>query len=244
MSVVHAEDDAIAQLADRQVRARGQDPRAPTSARSADRWWRRRPRGGRCSSPSAPARRCTSCTWPPGRRSRRWPSSARAGLPIYGETLRAYLSFTQDDIWDETPIEVNGKEYAPRRALQQLPDAEVRSRPRHVLGGDHRRPAAGRRRPTTASSTLTDRFETMGTTVDACRPARRRSSCGCRWCTPTAWPAAASAPRAGSSWSSVQPGPADGLWPAKGELARRAPTPTSSSSTPSASGPSTGRTCT
>ena len=30
---------------------------------------------------------------------------------IYGETLSAYLSFTQQDIWDETPIEVNGTVY-------------------------------------------------------------------------------------------------------------------------------------
>ena len=38
-------------------------------------------------------------------------------LPFYGETLSAYLSFTQDNIWDETPIEVNGKTYNARGRL-------------------------------------------------------------------------------------------------------------------------------
>ena len=54
-------------------------------------------------------------------------AEARAsGLPFYGETLSAYLSFTQDDLWDESPVEVDGTVYnAARAALQQLPDAEV-----------------------------------------------------------------------------------------------------------------------
>ena len=156
------------QLAHRQVHPRGQDPRRLhlRGARPARRGGG--DRAARCSSPSAPARRCTSCTWPPAAAIEALAEARARGLPIYGETLSAYLSFTQDDLWDESPIEVDGKTYNARgAALQQLPDAEVRAGPRHLLGGDHRRPAPGRRAPTTRSSSLKDRFETMGTTIDS-----------------------------------------------------------------------------
>jgi dihydropyrimidinase len=88
------------------------------------------------------------------------------GLPFYGETLSAYLSFTQDDLWDESPIEVNGKTYNARGLLynnyptpkfgpdretcwQSLVDGRLQ-----VVATDH------------ALVSLKDRFEVMGTTVD------------------------------------------------------------------------------
>jgi dihydropyrimidinase len=88
------------------------------------------------------------------------------GLPFYGETLSAYLSFTQEDIWDETPIEVNGKTYEARGCLYNnypVPkfaddratcwDALVDGR-LQVVATDH------------ALVSLKDRFETMSTTID------------------------------------------------------------------------------
>ena len=89
------------------------------------------------------------------------------GLPFYGETLSAYLSFTQDDLWDEPPITVNGKTYDARGLLynnfptpkfkpdretcwQALADGRLQ-----VVATDH------------ALVSLRDRFETMGTTVDS-----------------------------------------------------------------------------
>ena len=88
------------------------------------------------------------------------------GLPFYGETLSAYLSFTQDDIWDESPIEVNGTTYNARGCLynnyptpkfaedretcwQAIADGRLQ-----VVATDH------------ALVSLKDRFETMSTTID------------------------------------------------------------------------------
>ena len=89
------------------------------------------------------------------------------GLPFYGETLSAYLSFTQDDLWDESPIEVDGTTYNARGALFNNypmpkfgPDrdtcwAALADGRLQVVATDH------------ALVSLKDRFETMGTTVDA-----------------------------------------------------------------------------
>jgi dihydropyrimidinase len=45
-------------------------------------------------------------------------ADARArGFPAYGETLAAYLSFTQDDLWDREPITINGTTYPDRGLL-------------------------------------------------------------------------------------------------------------------------------
>jgi dihydropyrimidinase len=88
------------------------------------------------------------------------------GLPFYGETLSAYLSFTQDDIWDDSPIEVNGKTYDARgRLYNNYPtpkfadDREtcwnaIADGRLQVVATDH------------ALVSLQDRFETMSTTVD------------------------------------------------------------------------------
>jgi dihydropyrimidinase len=88
------------------------------------------------------------------------------GLPFYGETLSAYLSFTQEDIWDDSPIEVNGTVYNARGRLynnfpvpkfpedrQTCWDAIADGR-LQVVATDH------------ALVSLKDRFETMSTTVD------------------------------------------------------------------------------
>jgi dihydropyrimidinase len=89
------------------------------------------------------------------------------GLPMYGETLSAYLSFTQDDIWDETPLEADGKVWGPRGLLyanfptpkfrpdrDTLWDAITDDR-LQVVATDH------------CSTTLADRWEKMGTTMDS-----------------------------------------------------------------------------
>jgi dihydropyrimidinase len=88
------------------------------------------------------------------------------GLPFYGETLSAYLSWTQEDIWDDSPIEVNGTTYNARgRLYNNYPtpkfpaDREtcwnaVADGRLQVVATDH------------ALVSLKDRFETMSTTVD------------------------------------------------------------------------------
>lgn len=89
------------------------------------------------------------------------------GLPMYGETLSAYLSFTQDDLWDETPLEVDGRDWGPRGLLynnfptpkfaadrEQIWDAILDDR-LQVVATDH------------CSTSLKDRAEQMGTTMDS-----------------------------------------------------------------------------
>jgi dihydropyrimidinase len=39
------------------------------------------------------------------------------GLPFYGETLLAYLCFDNENLWDTSPVEVNGKTYPCRGLL-------------------------------------------------------------------------------------------------------------------------------
>lgn len=88
------------------------------------------------------------------------------GLPMYGETLSAYLSFTQDDLWDDSPVEVNGKTYIGRGMLYnnyppvkfkedraELWDALQDGR-LATVGTDH------------SAIKIEDRFEIMGTTLD------------------------------------------------------------------------------
>jgi len=90
-------------------------------------------------------------------------SEARArGLPFYGETLTTYLHFTQDEMWDEAPIEVNGKTYNARGLLignyptpKFPPDRDacweaIADDRLQIVGTDH------------AATSLVDRFEKMG----------------------------------------------------------------------------------
>jgi dihydropyrimidinase len=86
---------------------------------------------------------------------------------MYGETLSAYLSFTQDDIWDDTPLLVDGKVWGPRGLLYNnfptpkfKPDRDtlweaITDDRIQVVGTDH------------CSTTLQDRMEKMGTTMDS-----------------------------------------------------------------------------
>ena len=88
------------------------------------------------------------------------------GLPFYGETLSTYLSFTQDDMWDDGPVEAGGKVYQGRGLLinnyptpkfpadretcwNALADGRLAA-----VGTDH------------ALISIKDRFETMGTRLD------------------------------------------------------------------------------
>ncbi|QEC47565.1 amidohydrolase family protein [Baekduia soli] len=89
------------------------------------------------------------------------------GLPMYGETLSAYLSWTQENMRDETPLIVDGKAWGPRGLLynnfpvpkfpadrEQLWEAILDDR-LQVVATDH------------CSTTLEDRMEKMGTTQDS-----------------------------------------------------------------------------
>jgi dihydropyrimidinase len=89
------------------------------------------------------------------------------GLPFYGETIAAYLSFTAEDLWDDAPVEVQGRVYAGRGLLynnfptikfeedrealwQAIADNRLQ-----VVSTDH------------CLVSLQDRFEIMGTTVQS-----------------------------------------------------------------------------
>jgi dihydropyrimidinase len=93
--------------------------------------------------------------------------SRARGLPFYGETILAYLSFTADDLWDETPIEYEGRTYAGRGLLhgnfptikfdedrQELWRGVLEDRIQ-VVSTDH------------CLINVRDRFETMGTTIES-----------------------------------------------------------------------------
>jgi dihydropyrimidinase len=92
--------------------------------------------------------------------------SRARGLPFYGETIAAYLSFTQEDLWDETPIEIDGKTYGRGLLQNNFPtvkfdedretcwNAIVDDR-LQVVSTDH------------CLVDAKDRMEVMGTTVDA-----------------------------------------------------------------------------
>lgn len=88
------------------------------------------------------------------------------GVPVYAETLTTYLSFSQDDLWDESPVVEDGKTYLGRGMLYNnyptiktkmdrdmlwtaLADGRV-----STVGTDH------------SASLIKDRFELMGATLD------------------------------------------------------------------------------
>lgn len=88
------------------------------------------------------------------------------GLPMYGETLSAYLSFCQDNLWDDSPVQENGETFIGRGLLynnyppfkfREDRDELWRALGEGVLsavGTDH------------AAIKIKDRFELMGTTLD------------------------------------------------------------------------------
>jgi dihydropyrimidinase len=141
------------------------------------------------------------------------------GLPFYGETLSAYLSFTQDDLWDESPIAVNGKTYDARGLLynnfptpkfrpdretcwQALADGRLQ-----VVATDH------------ALVSLRDRFETMGTTVGSMQAGQAAVELR----VPLLYHQGVAAGRISASrWVeliSTNPAKLMGLWPRKGRIA-------------------------
>ena len=89
------------------------------------------------------------------------------GLPFYGETIAGYLSFAADDLWDDTPVEVNGRTY-PNRGLLYGNFPTVKSKEdRDVLW----QAIADDRLQVVSTDhclvSIEDRFEKMGTTVEA-----------------------------------------------------------------------------
>jgi dihydropyrimidinase len=95
-------------------------------------------------------------------------AQARArGLPFYGETIAAYLSFTADDLWDDTPVEVNGRSYAGRGLLYNNFPTIKFAEDRDVLW----QAVADDRLQVVSTDhclvSIADRFEIMGTTVES-----------------------------------------------------------------------------
>jgi dihydropyrimidinase len=95
-------------------------------------------------------------------------AQARArGLPFYGETIAAYLSFTADDLWDDTPVEVNGRTYAGRGLLYNNFPTIKFAEDRDVLW----QAVADDRLQVVSTDhclvSIADRFEIMGTTVES-----------------------------------------------------------------------------
>jgi dihydropyrimidinase len=89
------------------------------------------------------------------------------GLPFHGETIAAYLSFTADDLWDDSPVEVNGRTYAGRGLLYgNFPTVKF-AEDREVLW----QAIADNRLQVVSTDhclvSATDRFERMGTTVQS-----------------------------------------------------------------------------
>ena len=144
------------------------------------------------------------------------------GLPFYGETLSAYLSFTQDDLWDESPIEVNGTTYNARGALFNNypvpkfgPDrdacwAALADGRLQVVATDH------------ALVSLRDRFETMGTTVDSMQAGQAAVETRI----PLLYSEGVAKGRISAErWVeliSVNPAKLMGMWPRKGQIAEGA----------------------
>jgi dihydropyrimidinase len=87
-------------------------------------------------------------------------------LPMYGETVLAYLSFTQDDLWDESPVDVNGRTYPNRGALFNNYPTPKFAEDREACW---RAIADGRLQAVSTDHALVrleDRFEIMSTTID------------------------------------------------------------------------------
>jgi len=89
------------------------------------------------------------------------------GLPFYGETIAAYLSFTAEDLWDDAPVEVDGRTYAARGLLYNnfptIKFAEDREVLWHAIADDRLQVVSTDHCLVSAR----DRFEIMGTTVQS-----------------------------------------------------------------------------
>ena len=87
-------------------------------------------------------------------------------LPMYGETVLAYLSFTQDDLWDDSPVEAGGRIYPNRGALFNNYPTPKFAEDREACW---RSIADGRLQAVATDHALVrlqDRFEVMSTTID------------------------------------------------------------------------------
>lgn len=140
------------------------------------------------------------------------------GVPAYGETLSAFLSFTQQDLWDETPIEIDGVSH-PRGPLynnyptpKQPEDrdacwAAIADDRLQVVATDH------------CLVALKDRFNVMGTTIDNMQAGQAAVELRVQLLH-TLGVATGKIDR--SRWVkliSTNPAKLMGLWPAKGEIA-------------------------
>jgi dihydropyrimidinase len=218
MSVVHAEDDAIAGFLTQKYIREGKthgayicEVRGPLVEEAAIR--RAMFLAERTGSPlyvlhMAAAAGIDALTEARGR-----------GLPFYGETLTTYLHFTQDEMWDESPIEVNGKTYNARGLLignyptpKFPPDRDacweaIADDRLQIVGTDH------------AATSLVDRFEKMGCVLpfvqagQICAPLR----------VPLLFHHGVNSGRFSASrfveLISTNPAKVTGLWPRKGQIA-------------------------
>lgn len=139
------------------------------------------------------------------------------GLPAYGETLSAFLSFTQEDLWSDSPIEVDGVTY-PRGALynnyptpKQPSDRDACWRAiaddrLQVVSTDH------------CLISVQDRFQKMGSTVDNMQAGQAAIELR----VPLLYTLGVAAGRIDRTrWVrliSTNPAKLMGLWPSKGEL--------------------------
>ena len=166
MSVVHAEDDAIANwLTAKYVRegkthgAYISEVRGPLVEEAATR--RAMLLAERAGSPLYVLHMAA------GSAVKALTEARMRGLPFYGETIVAYLSFTAEDLWDEAAVEFEGRTYEGRGLLynnyptikfsddrDQLWAAIADDRIQ-VVSTDH------------CLVSLRDRFEAMGTTVQS-----------------------------------------------------------------------------
>lgn len=143
----------------------------------------------------------------------------RRGLPFYGETLSAYLSFTQDDLWDESEVEVEGTIHRHRGLLYNnyptpkfADDREACWRALET--GDLQAVATDH-----ALVSLKDRFETMGTTIESMQAGQAAVELR----VPLLYHAGVNAGRISvNRWVeliSTNPAKLMGAWPRKGRLA-------------------------
>ena len=137
-----------------------------TSARCVARLSRRRRSGERSSLPNGRVRRCTCSTWQRAQAIDALAEARAKRLPIYGETVLAYLSFTQDDLWDDSPVEAGGTIYPSRGALFNNYPTPKFAEDREACW---RSIADGRLQAVATDHALVrlqDRFEVMSTTID------------------------------------------------------------------------------
>jgi dihydropyrimidinase len=142
------------------------------------------------------------------------------GLPFYGETLSTYLSFTQEDMWDDGPVEAGGKVYQGRGLLVNNYPTPKFPHDREVCWNalaDGRLSAVGTDH---AVISVKDRFETMGTRLDQFVQAGQAVT---ELRVPLLYSqGVATGKLSANRWvelASTSPAKLMGLWPRKGQLA-------------------------